>query len=94
MSFGNYIRSLLTIMISSFVVLALLAALVIVFVGETSMTLEIGLELDMIDAAWVLFGLPTIAVAVFLTVSPISFQVYRLLRCWPLLFAEKVVKPN
>lgn len=79
MGFGSYLVLLLKIVISSSLTLGLLAGVVILLVGETSMNLEIGLEIEAIDGLWVLLGLPVIGVLVFVVISPISFLIYRLL---------------
>lgn len=76
-SFGTYLRLLLTIVISSSLTLGLLVGAVILLVGETSVNLEIGLEIEPIDALWLLLGLPAIGVLLFVVISPISFLIYK-----------------
>jgi len=76
--FGAYLRCLLRVIIPSTVTLALLACILILAVGETSMNLEIGLEIERTDGLWVLLGLPAIAILLFVLISPISFLLYRL----------------
>jgi len=70
---------LLRIVFSSAISLGLLAAAVILFVGETSMNFDIGLDIRRSYSAWVLLGLPLIAILLFAILSPISFLIYRLI---------------
>lgn len=70
---------LLKIITSSSLTIALLACILILLVGKTSMNFEIGLEIESIDGFWVLLGLPVIATLAFIMISPISFLIYRLL---------------
>jgi len=78
-SFSSYLKSLLKITLSSSLALGLLACVLILIVGETSMNFEIGLEIEAIDGLWVFLGLPVIAVVAFVVISPISFVVHRIL---------------
>ncbi len=66
-------------MFSSSVALGLVIGVAILATGETSANFDIGLELERIDSLWVAFGLPLLAVVVFLILSPLSVFVYRLL---------------
>jgi hypothetical protein len=75
--FSTYIRVLLKIVFSSAISLGLLAAASILVVGETSMNFDIGLEVKRSDSAWVLLGLPIIAIILFAILSPISFLFYK-----------------
>ena len=77
--FSKYIRHLLKIVFSSTISLGLLAAAIILFVGETSMNFDIGLDIKRSYSAWVLLGLPLVAVLVFAILSPVSFLIYRLI---------------
>ena len=79
MNFREYIAQLAKIVISSSVALGLVIALALLIVGETSMNLEIGLEIETLDSLWVALGLPVLALLVFLAVSPLSLLIYRLL---------------
>jgi hypothetical protein len=77
--FSAYIRVLLKIVFSSAIALSLLAAAIILVVGETSMNFDIGLEIERSDSAWVLLGLPIIAILLFAILSPISFLIYKII---------------
>lgn len=79
MIFESYLKMLLKIITSSSLTIALLACILILLVGKTSMNFEIGLEIESIDGFWVLLGLPVIATLAFIMISPISFLIYRLL---------------
>jgi len=78
LSFNSYLLSLLKYTAASSLALGALACILIFFVGETSMNFDIGLEIDVIDGLWVLFGLPVIAILLLVVLSPISFFIYRI----------------
>jgi len=77
--FSMYVKILLKIVFSSTISLGLLAAAIILFVGETSMNFDIGLDIKRSYSAWALLGLPLVAVLVFAILSPASFLIYRLI---------------
>lgn len=79
LSFTGYLLSLLKYTAASAFAVSLLACILILFVGETSMNFEIGLDIDVIDSLWVLFGLPVIAILLLVVLSPISFLIYRII---------------
>jgi len=77
-NFRTYIRVLLKIVFSSAIALGLLAAAIILVVGETSISLDITLDIERSYSVWVLLGLPIIAILLFAILSPISFLIYKL----------------
>jgi hypothetical protein len=78
-SFGGYIILLSKIVFSSTLVLGLIIGGVLLVLGETSMDLDIGLDLSAIDGLLLMLGLPVFFLLVFAILSPLSFFVYRLL---------------
>jgi hypothetical protein len=88
-NFSTYIRALLRMVFSSSVCLGLLAAAIILIVGETSISLDITLDIKRSDSVWVLLGLPIIAIILFAILSPISFLIYKLIsRLAPILAVD------
>lgn len=77
-NFSMYIGVLLRIVFSSAIALGLLTAAIILVVGDTSIGLDINLDIERSDGAWVLLGLPIIAIVLFVILSPISFLFYKL----------------
>jgi hypothetical protein len=77
-NFSTYIAALLRIVFSSAVCLGLLVAAIILIVGETSISLDITLDIKRSYSVWVLLGLPIIAILLFAILSPISFLIYKL----------------
>jgi len=75
MSFKAYLKRLLKIVVSSSLALALLIAIAILVVGRVSGNLEFEVEIERIDALWVLLGLPIIATLLFIILSPISYLI-------------------
>ena len=51
------------------------------YVGETTMGLELELEFGTFDGFWLIFGLPILSVVLFLILSPFSYLVGRIF--WP-----------
>ena len=76
-SFTTYLKRLLKIVLSSSLALALLIGIAILVVGGASGNLEFDVEIERIDALWVLLGLPIIAELIFTILSPISYLISR-----------------
>jgi hypothetical protein len=76
-SFTTYLKGLLKTVLASSLALALLIGITILVVGGASGNLEFDVEIERIDALWVLLGLPTIALLLFAILSPISFLISR-----------------
>jgi len=79
MEFTAYIRQLVKIVFSSSAALGIVIGVALLIVGDTSANLDIEFEIEIIDSLWVVVGLPVLAVLAFLTVSPLSVLIYRLL---------------
>ena len=77
-TFSSYLKSLLKIVAASFLALGLVVAIVILAIGTASIDLEIGIEIERIDALWLLVGLPVTAILICTVLSPISYFVYKL----------------
>jgi putative flippase GtrA len=76
-SFTTYLKRMLKIVVSSSLTLALLIAIAILLVGSASGDLEFDVDIERIDALWVLLGLPIIATLLFTILSPISYWISR-----------------
>jgi len=76
-SFTTYLKLLLKIVFSSSLALALLIGIAILVVGGASGNLEFDVDIERIDALWVLLGLPIIAALLFTILSPISYLISR-----------------
>jgi len=76
-SFTTYLKRLLKIVLSSSLALALLIGIAILVVGGASGNLEFDVEIERIDALWVLLGLPIVAALFFTILSPISYLISR-----------------
>lgn len=76
-SFTTYLKLLLKIVLSSSLALALLIGIAILVVGGASGNLEFDVDIERIDALWVLLGLPIIAALLFTILSPISYLISR-----------------
>jgi hypothetical protein len=48
------------------------------YVGETTMNLELELEFGTFDGFWLIFGLPILSVVLFLILSPFSYLLSRI----------------
>jgi len=48
------------------------------YVGETTMDIELELEFGTFDGFWLIFGLPILSVVLFLLLSPFSYLVSKL----------------
>jgi uncharacterized BrkB/YihY/UPF0761 family membrane protein len=76
-SFGNYIKQLCKIVVSSTVVLGLVVGLSLLISGETTMEIDLTLDFGPFDGIWWVIGLPVLSILVFVILSPLSFLVYR-----------------
>ena len=76
-SFAAYLKSLLKIIVASSLALARVIGIAILLVGGASGSLEFDVEIDRVDALWVLLGLPIIATLLFTILSPISYLISR-----------------
>jgi len=48
-------------------------------IGETSMNLDLSFDFGTFDGLWLMLGLPVLALLIFLLLSPLSFQVHKLI---------------
>ena len=79
MSFGNYLKQLVKIILSSSLALGLLLGIAIFIGGETTAELDLTLDFESIDGIWMLLGLPALFMLVFLLLSPLSFFIHAVL---------------
>ncbi len=80
MRFGGYIRHLVKIVLSSSLALGLVLGISIFVSGETSMNIDLTLDFDAVDGAWVTkLGLPALSILIFSLLSPLSFFIHGLL---------------
>ena len=78
-SFGSYIKQLSKVVFSSTLILGLIIGVSLLFIGEASINLDIGLEFSAIDGLWVMLGFPIASVLLFVLLSPLSFYIYKLI---------------
>jgi hypothetical protein len=64
---------------SSSLVLALILGIVMLVVGETSMSIDLTLDFSRFDGLWMIAGLPAISLLIFVVLSPFSYLIHRLL---------------
>ena len=79
MPFGDYIKQLGNIILSSSLALGLIVGSSLLVNGEMTMEIDLTLEFEAIDGIWFLIGVPVIMTLVFLLLSPLSYGIYRLL---------------
>ena len=63
---------------ASTAVLGLILGIAMLVVGETSMNGELEFDFGPFDGFWIIFGLPILAVVLFLILSPFSYWVSRI----------------
>jgi hypothetical protein len=78
-TFGDYIKQLSKIGLSSSLALAAVISLLLVVVGDTTAEIDLTLEFGALDGIWFLIGLPIIAILILLLLSPLSYGIHRLL---------------
>jgi hypothetical protein len=79
MPFGDYIKQLSKIILSSSLALGLIVGSILIVNGETTMEIDLTLEFGRFDGVWWILGLPVMAFLVFVILSPLSFLIHRLL---------------
>ena len=77
--FPVYFRQLLTVVFSSSLIVALIAGILLLMVGETTANFDIGFEISAFDGFLVMVGLPILLVTVCVLLSPLSFVIYKLI---------------
>lgn len=76
--FAAYFRQLLGVVFSSSLIVALIAGILLLMVGETTANFDIGFEISEFDGLFVMVGLPILLITVCVLLSPLSFVIYRL----------------
>ena len=76
-SFGNYIKQLCKVVLSSSLVLGLIIGISLLLVGETTMEIDLTFEFGPFDGIWWIFGLPILSILIFVILSPLSFLIHR-----------------
>jgi len=79
MSLSSYIRQLSKFVLSSSIVLGLVVGALILITGETTMEVDLTIELERLDSVWWIIGIPVVSILIFVILSPLSFLIHRLL---------------
>ena len=79
MSFGQYIKLLITVMASSGLLLGVVLGGVLLSQGEMSANIDLTLEIGTLDGLWFPLLVPLLAIVLTVLVSPLSYPLYRLL---------------
>ena len=78
-SFNSYIKRLCLYGVSSSLSLGLVLGIVVLIVGETSMTVSLALDIALVDGLLLMLASPLVTTLVLLTLSPLSFWVHKLM---------------
>ena len=79
MSFGNYLKQLVRVVLSSSLALGVVLGVLVFIAGETTAEINLTLDFEAIDGLWMILGSPALFILVFLLLSPISFFIHELL---------------
>ena len=79
MSLGSYIKQLSKYVLSSSIVLGLIVGVSLLYVGETTMDVDLTFEFGAFDGLLWIVGLPLLSILVFVIFSPLSFWIHRLI---------------
>ena len=79
MSFGQYIKVLITVMASSGLLLGVVLGGVLLSQGEMSANIDLTLEFGTFDGLWFPLLVPSLAIVLTVLLSPLSYPLYRLL---------------
>ncbi len=77
-TFGNYIKQLVRIGLSSSLALGIIIGLSLLFGGGTTAEIDLTLEFGAFDGIWIVIGLPVLTILACLIISPLSFGIHRL----------------
>jgi len=77
-TFGNYIKQLVRIGLSSSLALGIVVGLLLLVVGGTTAEIDLTFEFGAFDGIWFVIGLPILTILVCLIISPLSFGIHRL----------------
>ena len=77
-TFGNYIKQLVRIGLSSSLALGIIIGLLLLVGGGTTAEIDLTLEFGAFDGIWFVIGLPVLTMLVCLIISPLSFGIHRL----------------
>ena len=79
MNFGNYLKQLARILLSSSLALGLVLGISVIIGDGTTAEVDLTLEFEAIDGIWMILGFPTVFLLVFFLLSPISFFIHAVL---------------
>jgi hypothetical protein len=79
MSFGQYLKRLVTVMVSSGLLVGVVFGGVLLSQGQMSAEIDLTLDFGPLDGLWLPLLLPALAVLLAVLVSPLSYPVYKLL---------------
>ena len=79
MSFGQYIKLLITVMATSGLLLGVVLGGVLLSQGEMSANIDLTLDFGPLDGLWFPLVVPLLAIVLTVLVSPLSYPLYRLL---------------
>ena len=79
MTFKHYMQQIFGIALANGLVLAVLLAITMALVGDTSAEINADIGFERFDGLWLLPGLPLVLITLSLLLSPVAYLIYRLI---------------